>query len=354
MSLPSFAQQIEWRSIPAGEFVLGCGDEKPTKTKPRRTKMPAFHVMPLRVTVGDYSRCVEAGACTAAAKSPWCDVRSPELPVTCTNFPQAEAFCAWAGGRLPTDAEWEYVADLGTDMNAGVNVDDKHGATEWVSKSPRRHEGYEGTRGGIEDLTPRLRCDRGDSQREHQGSFVGFRCVRAVPPPFPRVVTTAKRELVRFVPTKKGIALRTKATAQTFAVCSGVIAPFEKFLGEVTMTSGDKETGGPWTEQLHEYEAPCRDVAFVIDAPDVSAGKFRRSNEGRIAGCVLSRGKYRQELHGLFGKCDVKLAGDLNDDGVSDFLVHREIEDPCVTATLLLSSGEGWSVFADDVHFCPD
>lgn len=66
------------------------------------------------------------------------------------------------------------------------------------------------------------------------------------------------------------------------------------------------------------------------------------------------RGAFEQELPGFFGHCIVKLTGDLNDDGVSDFLVHREIEDPCVTATLLLSSGRGWNVFAHDLHFCPD
>jgi formylglycine-generating enzyme required for sulfatase activity len=64
------------------------------------------------VTVREYARCVEAGAC----KEPWRgDPYStypshPDEPVNLVSWAKAQSFCTWAGKRLPTEAEWEWAA----------------------------------------------------------------------------------------------------------------------------------------------------------------------------------------------------------------------------------------------------
>jgi formylglycine-generating enzyme required for sulfatase activity len=94
-------------TVPAGPFLRGstkgADDERPA----RKESLPAFKIDRTEVTRGMYARCVAARRCPKSSVDLQTD---PRLPMISVNWHEARAFCTYAGGRLPTEAEWEKAA----------------------------------------------------------------------------------------------------------------------------------------------------------------------------------------------------------------------------------------------------
>ena len=108
--------ELQWVTISGGTFQMGSTagdyDEQPL----RSVKVASFALSKTEVTVGQYRACVEAGACPAPDTGGFCNWSQSgrdEHPINCVDWGQASAFAKWAGGRLPSEAEWEYAARSG-------------------------------------------------------------------------------------------------------------------------------------------------------------------------------------------------------------------------------------------------
>lgn len=104
--------QIPAVLVKGGEFEMGdlfgggSSDERPV----HKVRVSDFYMSITEVTIGQYKRyCVKTNKAMPEQE----EYTRDDYPIAFVTWFEAQEFCQWMGGTLPTEAQWEYAAKAG-------------------------------------------------------------------------------------------------------------------------------------------------------------------------------------------------------------------------------------------------